>query len=474
MTKRVFISGGGPTGLAAALLFHDLGWDEIVVAERCAGPDEYEKNKSFTYIIEGRGQKLLSRLGLIDMLADYTLPHTGFTRTNVAPDGGAKVFENPFVMPGRITTYWAFRPKLLRMLFDAIEARNDGRIRLMYGATLTGLESMGEGAARVHVETMAGESLAFEADFVLGCDGIGSVVRKEMARLSGAPDRFEMVRHASPNTGLTYKVLNLPPVFPVEGELGEVADHKMAYMFQSPRKGTRQALKLFTYPVGKAGWARSANIMRPSEHELWTCASGEEVYRLLDASFPQLNIREIISKEEAEDFAALPPGRFPAPQYAKHVYGEIGKDGAHGLLLGDAARVFPPDMGVGVNTALEDLFVFENKLQEKGGDIAAACAAYEETRVPENAAIVRLSCFVHPYQYGHKPLKEKLWRVQFIFRLLMNRIAPVAFDKPGVVLIQDHRLAFREIEERIKKTNRAFMAVGAVLAASVGAAFAFL
>ena len=56
---------------------------------------------------------------------------------------------------------------------------------------------------------------------------------------------------------------------------------------------------------------------------------------------------------EADAFARAPPGVFPDPQFVADV-AAVGASGGTGIaLLGDAAHAFPPDVGQGVNAALE-------------------------------------------------------------------------------------------------------------------------
>jgi len=104
MAKRsVFISGGGPRGLAAALLFHKLGWHEITVAERRTSPQDFEKNKAFTYQVSALGQALLKRLGIADRLDHFGVANTAFTATSIGPNGTVKTQDVPIIDANRPT-----------------------------------------------------------------------------------------------------------------------------------------------------------------------------------------------------------------------------------------------------------------------------------------------------------------------------------------------------------------------------------
>ena len=60
-----------------------------------------------------------------------------------------------------------------------------------------------------------------------------------------------------------------------------------------------------------------------------------------------------------------PLGEFPAPQYARRLGFSAG--GAGAVLLGDAAHSFPPDLGQGVNSALEDAAALARAIDTHAG-----------------------------------------------------------------------------------------------------------
>ena len=118
MTKRsVFISGAGPAGLAAALLFDQLGWDDVIVAERRTGPADFEKNKSFNYLIDKRSQRLFERLGVLERLPQVGVATREFVATTITTEGEAKEQTVPIIDANRPTCYWTTRRALLTMLY---------------------------------------------------------------------------------------------------------------------------------------------------------------------------------------------------------------------------------------------------------------------------------------------------------------------------------------------------------------------
>ena len=65
---RVMIVGGGPTGMSAALMLERKGYRDITVLEK-TGYDEFETDRSYQYLIDGRGQRLTDMLGLSSSIA---------------------------------------------------------------------------------------------------------------------------------------------------------------------------------------------------------------------------------------------------------------------------------------------------------------------------------------------------------------------------------------------------------------------
>lgn len=476
--KQIVISGGGPSGLAAALLFADRGWEDIIVVEQRSSAGDFEKNKAFNYQIDPRGQKLLKRLGIEAMLDEYGVANRGFVLTTIKPDGKAVTAKPPLIDPERETAYWATRRNFLEMLYHAVTERDDGRIRLLYGHSFKNLSQSLDERPQVTIANDAGEETIFEPDLLLACDGLNSRVRQSLQQWpTMAPDHFEMQRHPSPSTGLSYKVLNLPARFDVNADIGTVEDHRMTYAVVSNKKDRQDAMALFAFPVTDPSHPRSVNIIREADHNLWKIDKADALFTYLQDSFPQLHISEIVPRDEAEDFVALEPGRFPAPQYAKNIHAKLEAGGhvTHCLLIGDAAHAFPPDLGLGVNSALEDLYVFDGILTEVGEDLEQACQEYEARRLPENAALARLVQTVAPYQYNHVPWRLKTWITAFIVQLGLHKIMPRYMDKPTFMLTQDHRLGFVEIERRQKRSELRLQLSGILaIAVLVAAVFAVI
>ena len=123
------------------------------------------------------------------------------------------------------------------------------------------------------------------------------------------------------------------------------------------------------------------------------------------------------------------------------------------VLLGDALHAFPPDLGQGVNSGLEDVVLLNEALEATNDDLRVALPLLEERRLPDIRALCRLMQFGFPYQYNQKPLISKLFSLNFVLRLVLNKILPFVFSKPAFFLIQDDTLSYTEVLRKSHRTT---------------------
>ena len=93
--RTAIIAGGGPSGLAAALMLHQRGWHRIIVLERNSSATAFDKNRGFNYLIDARGQKLLKQLGIADRLEHYGVENRHNIMTVVDAKGQQRTFRSP-------------------------------------------------------------------------------------------------------------------------------------------------------------------------------------------------------------------------------------------------------------------------------------------------------------------------------------------------------------------------------------------
>jgi kynurenine 3-monooxygenase len=121
--ENVLIIGGGPAGFATALILAKRGWTNITVLEQRVAADYYEPDKSFNYLIDGRGQKLTDFLGLTDELTKIGVSSKEFYLTLIQANGSRKTRNLPMVDPNRKIAYWLPRKAFVLLLYQEIEKK---------------------------------------------------------------------------------------------------------------------------------------------------------------------------------------------------------------------------------------------------------------------------------------------------------------------------------------------------------------
>lgn len=148
------------------------------------------------------------------------------------------------------------------------------------------------------------------------------------------------------------------------------------------------------------------------------------------------------------------------------------------VLTGDAAHTFPPDLGQGVNAALEDVGVLVDLFGGGEGATAAAASgtdpvrlavAYDAARRDDVAALIRMMQWGAPYQYGQDKLRQAVWGLEVVARVRLANLAP-ALCAPPVFTAVNTTTPYAEILRKDRATKgRLLGGVLAVVAAVVAA-----
>lgn len=477
--------GGGPAGLATALVLSRRGFD-VTVLEKRAEPNPYEPQRAYLYLVDGRGQRFTDAAGITEELASPTasVSSLNYTVTRCLPDGEREEAVPPILEPSDRASYWIPRARFLALLNGALPPT----VKTRFGSELHDVRKTADGGIEVVASCADGSELRLAPSLLIGADGLQSLVRQKCAEWSGAPSDFTPVVLPSPSSGLLYQMIKMPPDLRLDATDASItAQPRKAYSIRAAKDAPLGQTRLGLLPVADPEFPRTANVILPPEHPVWALRSGDEVLGWLRSTFKQLPVDDVISADEAAAFADGSPGAFPAPCYSPRQQLLLPKAGV--ALVGDAIHAFPPDIGQGVNSALADVMMLSEALDgaaAAGGGVGDgdgddpmatlrhALPAYEAAAAPEAEAVARIAQVGFPYQYPitreKSPLQKIGWFANFFLRtFVLSKLLPRLFSPAAIVLVQRPQLSYAQVWRTAKQTTRRLQ--GLALVAALGAAW---
>lgn len=358
--EHILIIGAGLCGSLLALRMAQRGYKVSLVEKR---PDlrkeVIDAGRSINLAFSNRGMKGLQLVGLEKEVDDLCIPLRGRMIHPVEGDN----FMSPYSGRGEHINSIS-REDLNIMLLN--ECDKMANLEIHFNKKCTGVAI--DKATATFEDYHTKEVKKYEADVIMGADGVGSALRKSML-----DHRKFLFSYGQDFLTHGYKELSFPPA-----EGGGYLTEKNALHIWPRGKDMMIALPnldgSFTVTLFLS-WEEGKNSFE-------NLNSDEAVIEFFKEEFPDaLPLMPELTSEFVNN-PTSPLGTIKCSPW--HAYGKV-------LLLGDAAHGIVPFYGQGMNAAFEDIVVLDQAMDKHPGDWDGAFRAFQGERKEDTDAIADLA-----------------------------------------------------------------------------------
>jgi len=322
--------------------------------------DEVDGGRSINLALSARGLMALERVGLKKTIIQDCIPMKGRMIHPLEGDS----FYSPY--SGRSEDYInsVSRSGLNILLLNEVEFRDN--VELHFDSQVTNIDL--ENASIEYLDRKTGESKTDQGAIVIGTDGAGSIVRKAMMKQTTKllfNYSQDFLRHG-------YKELSILP--------GDQADSKIE----------KNALHI--WPRGHFMIIALPNL------------DGSFTLTMFHPFGSEIGFNALDSKDKVKSFfekyfsSLLPFIPHYLEEYFENPVGTLGTIKCYpwqaygrSLIMGDASHAIVPFYGQGMNSAFEDVRVFDDLIEEHGDDWNKVFQLFQDDREDDAAAIADLA-----------------------------------------------------------------------------------
>jgi kynurenine 3-monooxygenase len=482
----------------------------IKVLERLANPppdpsdDELwtsDVAKFYLIGLGGRGQNALSKFGVWDHVRQYCTAVVG--RRDWSPEGGGggdndSNDEEPISIenPGGVERIFTDRPymtqvlprdKLVGALYQYIQLHYKDQITVEFGKEVTPVEfeymtdtgdeqgtssratvllrvssceenkvgkvkSNSDESSPTAVTVTAAETqdvtcstedaYLLQSHFVIAADGSARTIANAMQQqdehetsrqMRQSKQKFKVVRYDDDNRRIYKSIpLQLPPMW----------RHDLNY---SARTKAFE-MNFDALPADDKGNYCGILLLRANDPLAQPNSDPVALRTRLDENMPQFS--QLICQEEVVKAAAKPPSSLPSFRYVTPRLHQ----GSSTVLLGDCAHTVKPYFGLGANSALEDVSILSDCLEDTAAQhqqnpqiqLKAALEEFSNRRASESKHLVQIS----------RNLDRPGWKgaLSFIIPLIMDsifsKIMPKLFAPNAISMLQRQDITFQQGRRR--------------------------
>lgn len=399
-TQKILIVGAGLCGSLLAVRMAQRGYKVHLYEKRSdMRKAEVEEGRSINLALSARGLMALERVGLKKTVIQDCIPMNG---RMIHPLGGDS-FLSPY--SGREKDYInsVSRSGLNIMLLNEAEYKDNVTLHFDSKVTKVNLDE-----ASIEFIDASGKVGKDQGDIVIGTDGAGSVVRRNMmAQTTKLLFNYEQnfLRHG-------YKELSIHPnaegSWKIEKNALHIWPRGHFMIIALPNLDGSFTVTMF-HPYG-------------SEIGFDNLDTKEKVTAFFEEYFPSLLPH---MPHYVEEYFENPVGTLGTIKcYPWQAYGKT-------LIMGDASHAIVPFYGQGMNASFEDVRVFDDMLDKHGENWPVVLEAFQEARVENGNAIADLA--IDNFYEMRDKVDDKAFMLKRKLEMKMEQTYPDYYSKYSLV-----------------------------------------
>lgn len=358
--EKILVVGAGLCGSLLSLRFAQRGYDVQLVEKRQDMRNEkVDGGRSINLAFSNRGIKGIKRVGLEEKVNKLCIPMNG--RMLHDESGNTQLSK----YSGRENEYInsISRSGLNSLLLDELDQYDNVRMYFNSPCKKVDLKK-----AEVEIENQENQQKTrLSADYLIGTDGAGSVVRKNMQQQRGF-----LFSHSQNFLTHGYKELSFPA-----SKNGDYATYKNALHIWPRGENMLIALPNLDYSFTVTLFL----AYEGGEYNFNNLTTADKVEEYFKKVYP--DAYELMPDLKTEFFenptAPLGTVRCSPWNYEKS------------LIMGDAAHAIVPFYGQGMNASFEDVVVFDDILEEQNFDLEKTFKNFSQQRKKDADAIADLA-----------------------------------------------------------------------------------